>query len=272
MNAIADVRPIPAPHPALANLRRPSSLRVHAFEAWHEFLRTLRTPAFALPTLLFPLVFYVMFAIVVPGSWGSYQKAAYLFATYATFGVIGPALFGFGVGLAIERQQGWLELKRVSPMPVSAYFVAKIAMSMAFAAVVVGLLTAAATGLGGVRIGIVQWAQLCGVLVAGTLPFCALGLLIGALAKGQGAVAVVNLVYLPMALLSGLWLPLFVFPAIVQKLAVLWPAYHLGRIALGIVGQESGVDYALHAGVLAATTVLFLSLAALRLRSHGGRR
>ena len=255
------------PHPALAPLCRPSPLRVHALEAWFEFLRTLRTPAFALPTLSFPLVFYIVFAVVVPGSWGSYQKAAYLFATYATFGVIGPALFGFGVGLAIERQQGWLELKRVSPMPVSAYFVAKIAMSMAFALVVVGLLTASAVGLGGVRIGVGQWALLAAALVAGTLPFCALGLLIGTLAKGQAAVAVVNLVYLPMALLSGLWLPLFVFPAIVQKLAVLWPAWHLGRIALGIVGQESGVDYALHAGVLAAMTVLFLSLAALRLRA-----
>ena len=254
-------------HPALAPLCRPSPLRVHALEAWFEFLRTLRTPAFALPTLSFPLVFYIVFAVVVPGSWGSYQKAAYLFATYATFCVIGPALFGFGVGLAIERQQGWLELKRVSPMPVSAYFVAKIAMSMAFALVVVGLLTASAVGLGGVRIGVGQWALLAAALVAGTLPFCALGLLIGTLAKGQAAVAVVNLVYLPMALLSGLWLPLFVFPAIVQKLAVLWPAWHLGRIALGIVGQESGVDYALHAGVLAAMTVLFLSLAALRLRA-----
>lgn len=257
-----------AVHPALAQLRAPSPLRVHALESWYEFLRTLRTPAFALPTLLFPLVFYVVFAIVVPGSWGSYQKAAYLLATYATFGVIGPALFGFGVGTAIERQQGWLELKRVSPMPVSAWFVAKIAMSMAFAAVVVVLLSASAVGLGDVRIGVGRWFALLGVLIAGTLPFCALGLWIGTLAKGQGAVAVVNLVYLPMALLSGLWLPLFVFPAIVQKLAVVWPSYHLGRLALGVLGQETGVDHALHAGVLAATTLLFLSLAALRLRAR----
>ena len=246
---------------------RPPRLQPYLLECWFEFLNVLRTPAFALPTLLFPLVFYVVFAVVVPGSWGGYQKAAYLFATYATFGVIGPALFGFGVGLAIERQQGWLELKRVSPMPVSAYFVAKIAMSMAFATVVVLILTASAVGLGGVRIGLAQWALLAATLVAGTLPFCALGLLIGTLAKGQAAVAVVNLVYLPMALLSGLWLPLFVFPAIVQKLAMLWPAWHLGRIALGIVGQEAGVDFALHAGVLAAMTGLFLSLAALRLRA-----
>ncbi len=59
-----------------------------------------------MPTLAFPLVFYVMFALVLPGQWGGYQKATYLLATYGVFGVIGPSLFGFGVGLAIERAAG----------------------------------------------------------------------------------------------------------------------------------------------------------------------
>ncbi|MFY2764083.1 ABC transporter permease [Arenimonas sp. MALMAid1274] len=256
----------PSLHPVLAGLGRPSSLRIHALEAWFEFLRVLRTPAFAVPTLTFPLVFYVVFALLVPGQWGSLDKAAYLFATYCAFGVIGPALFGFGVGLAIEREQGWLDLKRVSPMPTSAYFLAKIAMSLAFAMAVVGLLTIAAVGFGGVDISLVTWLKLAATLVLGTLPFCAIGLWIGALVKGQAAVAVVNLVYLPMALLSGLWIPLFVFPAVMQKLAVLWPAWHLGQMTLGIVGQAEGVRYGLHAAVLAVMTLLFLSLAALRLR------
>lgn len=254
-------------HPSLSALRAPSMLRVHALEAAYEFLRTLRTPAFALPTLVFPLVFYIVFAIVLPGTWGNLHKASYLLATYGTFGVIGPALFGFGVGVAIERQQGWLELKRVSPMPVSAYFFAKIAMSMAFAGVVVGLLSTAAVIGGGVRLDVVQWLQLFAVLLLGTLPFCTLGLWIGTLAKGQAAVAWVNVVYMPMAVLSGLWFPLFAFPPIVQKLAVVWPAYHLGQLALGVVGQVEGVRYGFHAGVLAAMALLFLSLAALRLRA-----
>jgi ABC-2 type transport system permease protein len=113
----------------------------------------------------------------------------------------------------------------------------------------------------------VQWLRLVAVLMLGTLPFSALGLWIGMLVKGEAAIAVVNIVYLPMALLSGLWLPLFVFPALVQKLAVVWPAWHLGQMALGIVGQVDDVRYGLHAGVMLAMTVLFLSLAALRLRN-----
>lgn len=258
----------PSIHPALAGLGRASPLRIHRLEAWYEFLRTARTPAFVLPTLAFPVVFYLVFAVLVPGQWGSYHKASYLLATYGAFGVIGPSLFGFGVGLAMERQQGWLELKRVSPMPTGAYFFAKIAMSMAFALAVVGLLSICAFAFGGVDIGVGTWLRLVAVLLLGTLPFCALGLFIGTLVKGQAAVAIVNLVYLPMALLSGLWLPLVVFPPLIQKLAVVWPAYHLGQMALGVIGQVAGVDYAMHAATLLATTVLFLSLAALRLRDR----
>jgi len=255
-------------HPLLATMGRPSMLRIYLVEAGYELLRLLRTPAFAAPTLAFPLVFYVMFAIVLPGQWGGFQKATYLLATYGVFGIIGPSLFGFGVGLAMERQQGWLELKRVSPMPTGAYFFAKIVMSLTFALAVLLLLSIAAIGFGGVHISVGTWLLLVATLLLGTLPFCALGLWIGTLVKGQAAVAVVNLIYLPMSVLSGLWMPLFVFPAVVQKLAVIWPSWHLAQMALGVIGQVEHVRYGLHAGVLLAMTALFLSLAALRLRSN----
>lgn len=244
----------------------PSPWRIHALESWYELLRTLRTPAFAIPSLIFPVAFYVIFAVLLPGEWRGYQKSAYLLATYGAFGVIGPALFGFGVGLAIEREHGWLELKRVSPMPAMAYFLAKISMSLVFGFAVLCLLTIAAVGFGGVRIAPGDWLKLAAVLMLGTAPFCALGLLIGTLVKGQAAVAIVNLVYLPMSVFSGLWMPIFAFPPLLQDLAVAWPAWHLGRMALGVVGQVQGVDYALHAAVLAGTTVVLLVLAAWRLR------
>ena len=244
----------------------PSLLRIQALESWYELLRVLRTPAFAIPSLAFPVVFYALFALVLPGQWSGFEKSTYLLATYGVFGVIGPALFGFGVGLAIEREKGWLELKRVSPMPTFVYFIAKISMSLVFAFAVVCLLTVVAVGFGDVRMAPLVWLQLVATLLLGTLPFCALGLWIGTLVKGQAAVAVVNLVYLPMAVLSGLWMPLFAFPVLLQKLAIVWPSWHLAQMALGVVGQVQGVQYGHHALVLLATTVVFLSLAAMRLR------
>ena len=99
----------PATLPA-APSRNP--LASYLLEAKYEFLRVLRTPAFAVPTLLFPPMFYLLFGLVL--NHGSGNAAHYLFATYSVFGVMAPGLFGFGIGVAIERERGWLALKRVA--------------------------------------------------------------------------------------------------------------------------------------------------------------
>lgn len=242
------------------------TVRLYLREAGHEFLSVLRMPAFALPTLAFPAVFYAVFALLLPGQWEGMNKAIYLLATYGTFGIIGPALFGFGLGVASEREKGWLELKRASPMPIGAYFFAKMAMSMLFAVIVLLILSALSLAAGKV-IAFDAWLKLMAVLIVGTLPFCAMGLCIGTLAKASGAAAIINLVYFPMGLLSGLWIPLFVFPDIVSKLASVWPSYHLAQIALGMTGEIEGVRYGLHVAVLLLFTLLFATVAARRLRA-----
>jgi imidazolonepropionase-like amidohydrolase/ABC-type multidrug transport system permease subunit len=238
------------------------SAHIYRLEAFYELLRTLRMPAFAIPTLVFPVAFYSVFALLVPGNWGDMQKALYLFATYSVFGMMGPALFGFGVGLAMEREQGWLALKQVSPMPIGAYFFAKIVMSLIFTLIVFMLLSALAIGVAKVDISLSQWLTILALVLLGAAPFCALGLWIGSVVRGQAAVAIVNLVYLPMSVLSGLWIPLFVFPAFMQKLAVVWPSWHLANMVLGVCGQSADVAYGWHALALFLFTVLFLALAA----------
>jgi hypothetical protein len=102
-------------------------------EVKYEFLKMLRMPAYSIFTLLFPLMFYVFFGLVM-GPRFSNSKAApmasYLISTYGTFGVMGVALFGFGVGLSVERGQGWLQLKRASTMPAYSYLTAKAVVCM----------------------------------------------------------------------------------------------------------------------------------------------
>ena len=246
-------------------LPRVSLLRIYALEAKHEFLRLLRTPSFALPTLLFPPMFYVLFAILFGNVGGAFQANVYLLATYGVMGSMSPGLFGFGVSVALDRERGWLTLKRAQPMPPGAYLAAKLVMAMLFTMIIFGVMAAFAVTLGGVRLPATAWLLLFGVEVLGVLPFCAIGLVIGSLVGGQGAPAVANLIYLPMSFLSGLWMPLAILPAVIAKIAPLWPAYHLGRLALGAVGQAPGEASLPHVLALAAFTVVFVALARRRL-------
>ena len=230
--------------------------RAYALEAKFEFLRVLRTPAFAVPTLLFPPMFYLLFGLLL--NRGSPNAAHYLFATYSVFGVMAPSLFGFGVGVAIERERGWLALKRVAPMLPGAYLLAKMAMAMLFALIIYLVLAALAFGLGGVRLEAGQWLLLGVIAVGGVLPFCALGLMVGSRANASAAPAMINLIYLPMAFLSGLWMPLTMLPAFIGQIAPLWPAWHLSQLALATIGRGDGSAALPHlVALLGFTTVAF---------------
>lgn len=238
--------------------------RSYLLEARCEFLRLLRTPSYAIPTLLFPSLFYLLFGVLL--NHGKGDAARYLLATYGSFGVMGVGLFAFGVTVAIERDQGLLVYKRALPMPPGAYLFAKAAMAVLFAAMVALLLSLLAATAGGVSLAAWQWALLWLTDVVGVLPFAALGLLVGSLVGGQGAPAVVNILYLPMAFLSGLWLPLKLLPAWIAQVAPLLPAYHHAQLTLRVVGlADGGSSPLLHLAVLVAFSVACFAIARRRL-------
>ncbi|MBO9663667.1 ABC transporter permease [Dokdonella sp.] len=244
-----------------------SAWRCYVLEAKHEFLRLLRTPMFCIPTLVFPAMFYLLFGVMLNrgNAAGALTPAVYFLASYGVFGVMAPGLFGFGVSVALDRDQGWLTLRRALPLPPGAYLVAKLAMAMLFAALVFVLLATIAVTVAGVRLPAPTWALLFVVEVCGVLPFCAIGLFVGSVVGGQAAPALINLIYLPMSFLSGLWIPLLVLPAILRDAAPLWPAYHLGQLAYAAVGQPAVGSVVVHVAALAAVTLFFLALARRRL-------
>lgn len=246
----------------------PALLRSYLLEARIEFLRLLRTPSFSVPSLVFPCLFYLLFGVVLAKGGGD-DGARYLLATYGTFGIMGAGLFAFGVTVAMERDQGYLRFKRALPMPAGAYLWAKLAMATIFAGAIALLLSVLGATAGGVHLTAAQWALLFLANLLGVLPFAALGLWIGTLAGGQAAPAIINILYLPMAFLSGLWVPLKFLPDWIGALAPVWPSYHHAQIALKIVGMDAGRPLALHLGALAATTVVFFLLARRRLAAHG---
>jgi len=251
MNAIAQN--------AAARSASHNPLSSYALEAKYEFLRVLRTPSAAVPTLMFPPLFYLLFGILL--NRGNSGVAHYLFATYSVFGVMAPSLFSFGVAVAIERERGWLALKRVAPMPPGAYLLGKMAMAMLFALIIYCVLAALAYSLGDVRQPLEQWLLLGAIAICGVMPFCALGLMIGSRANASAAPAFVNLIYMPMAFLSGLWMPLTMLLKILTQIAPLWPAYHLSQLALMVVGQVPATGIGVHVLWLAGFTAICFGIA-----------
>jgi ABC-2 type transport system permease protein len=246
-------------------------LRIYALEAKTEFLKTARMPAYAVPALAFPAMFYLLFAVALGGGQiGGTQAPTYMIATYGGFGVMGAALFAFGVGVAVERGQGWMLLKRAMPAPAGAWIAAKISMSVLFGAIIVALLSILGLAVGHVRLPIATWVALAAVLVAGALPFSAFGLALGYVAGPNSAPAIVNLIYLPMAFASGMWIPIEFLPGFMKQIAVCLPAYHYTQLALGIIGGGRGGPAWSHVAALAGFTALSLAVALAAYRRDEG--
>jgi ABC-2 type transport system permease protein len=245
----------------------PSSLKPYGKETKYEFLRLLRARSFSIATIGFPLSFYLLFGVVAAGTGSeNADRATYLLATYSVFGLVGSSLFGLCSTISNERAQGWLELKQASPMPPAAYLLAKLMTAIAFGVIIFGLLFLCGTTLGHVHFTGAQIAKLLLTVILGVLPFASLGILLSQLVPPNASIGFVNLIYLPMSFLSGLWFPLNGLPHWIQRIAPVWPTWHLGQLAIHDIGYPIGWSTAGHVLWLTAFSIACLLLAGMLFR------
>ena len=239
-------------------------------EVRYEFLRVLRNPALGLPIVLVPIALYVLIALVVAGE--AIDKdprlGTFLFAGFGVLAVTMPALFTIGGSLAMEREMGLMRLKRAQPAPAGSWLVAKIACGLAFSTLAYVPMMAIALSSGKLQLEPTQVVALSFALVLGSIPFCALGLMIGSLVKGSAAPGYANLIYLPGCYLSGLFFPL---PASMHWQTPIWPQFHVHQLAMHSAGITKYQFLPLQLAIagLVGFTVLFSAIAIWRLARKG---
>lgn len=247
------------------------TLRAYRMEAGLEMLGALRTPGFSIPFLAVPVAAYLLFGVLIAGNApsGEYGPglADYLFTGFTVMAVAMPGIFS-GVILATEREGRLLALKRALPLPPGAAIVAKVTMAMGISALAAALVAAAALAAGKLTLSAPEVALVWAVMVVGTIPFSAMGLLIGSLVSASAAPAYGNLLFLPMIWLSGLFIPL---PAFLESWVIIWPTFHLNQLALGLAGvdQFTYIPPSIAAAVLVGFTALCGGLAVRRLARVG---
>jgi ABC-2 type transport system permease protein len=238
------------------------ALPIFVKETKYEFLKLLRTRSFSMATIGFPVMFYLLFGVANKhGVDGGIHIAKYMLASYAVFGLVGSALFGIGVGMASERAAGWLEVKQASPMPPAAYLFSKCMAAIAFGLIIVTILTILGITLAGVSLTGVEFAKMLGLTMVGSTAFASMGLLLALVVPANAAPGIVNLIYLPMSFLSGLWVPLRFLPHWLQSFAPVLPTYHLSQLMQSIFGyQDPDVSASTHWFALAGFTMLMLGI------------
>ena len=206
-----------------------------------EFTMRWRVPAFSLTAIALPILFYTFFGLPFAHQThpGGVPMGAYLLASFAAYAVGNVMVYGFGIGVAVERGQKVDVLLRATPLPPMVAIAAKVVNALIFSFLSITALIVYAVLVGAVHEGFTVWLNVIVRLLAGSLPFVGLGFAIGYTVGPNAAPAVANLVYLPLSFASGLFVPVSQLPGFVQRLAPYLPSYHYGQLAWSAVGAPA---------------------------------
>lgn len=210
-------------------------MRLITVQCKAEMLRIIRNPYYVFWSLLMPIMFYFIFTRVVnTGNDDPTWRAHYLMSM-ATFSVMGSAIMTLGIRLVQERTQGWTTFIRITPLPGSVYFFGKMfgqTMMHLFSVICIFI---AGYLINSVSLSAGQWVLSGLWILIGSLPFLAIGTLVGAMKRVDTASGVSNVIYMALAVAGGMWMPIEILPQLMQKIGHWLPSYNYGNGAWEIV-------------------------------------
>ncbi|MEZ0090390.1 ABC transporter permease [Streptacidiphilus sp. EB129] len=170
---------------------------------------------------------------------------------YLTPGLLGWAIatsgtFTAALTLVVWRRKFILRRLRLAPVSLSAVICAPVAVTLLVALVQTAIFLAVATlPYYGLRLS-GQWWIAIPLVLAGSLAFMSVGLLVGSWAKTeQAATGVAQLIVLPMAFLSGSFFPLDNTPGWLKGISTVLPLHHLTTAMEDVLTRDRGWGAAL---------------------------
>lgn len=214
---------------------RTHTVHMYAREAVAELRKLARSPQFLVPTLILPVGSFAVSASF--GTAGRQHAVLTMMAAFSVMAALGPALFGFGSGVAMEREAGLLDLKRVSPLPATAYLAARLAACIAAAAMsICGILVIGALHHDGLVWW--RWPLFVAVGASSAVPFTLVGMTVGLRMSAQAATATSNVLLIAFTAVGGMLIPINALPAWLASVSELLPTIHFGRLALAVLGER----------------------------------
>jgi ABC-2 type transport system permease protein len=240
-------------------------MRLVLLHARASTLELLRYPAFSIPTLAFPSLFFLLFAAP-----RSQADPNLVLASFTGFAVLAVAFFQFGVGIAAERESAWERFIRTLPVQLRVRFAARVLSAVAFGLGSSALVVAAALWTTDASLHASRWAALASALALGSVPFALLGIALGYWATPRSALPAANLLYLVLSYAGALWTTPAHLPPSIASLSPFVPTRQFGNVLRGAV---EGNLWPLHDWLpLLGWTVAFGLLAAWGYHRDEGRR
>jgi ABC-2 type transport system permease protein len=190
-------------------------------------------------TFFLPVIFFLIFGSIYGNDTISgIRGARFLEAGMIGYGVASTAFAGLAITMVIRRESGVLKRVRATPLPPNTYLLA-VLMSTFISFLIQTLLI--------ITIGRVLFhvplpsrpGSLFVALVVGAACFAALGLgLTGFVRSAEGSSAVVNFIYLPMAIISGTFFSPQHYPGFLKAIANVLPLTYFTKLTRDVMVHD----------------------------------
>lgn len=186
---------------------------------------------------IFPLMLYLLLGALYGDEINGYPSEDVLLAGILGYGAANTAFAGTAIALVVRRELGILKRLRSTPLPAPTYLSASVASIL----VVFVIQTVTLFVLGRVLYGASppdRIGSLAVIVLVGALAFAAIGFAAASLIRSaEGAAAVVNVILLPMAFLSGSFGPTADYPDVLEAIGRALPLRYfidlVNRVYLG---------------------------------------
>lgn len=234
-------------------------------------LRNVRAMVF---TFAVPVIMLLVFGSAFGSQTDPTTHLQYLVVTTLQMASYGAMMAALSQAFAIvnERSIGWNRQLRVTPLSGWGFMVSKVIAAMAFAAVSIVITVLVATVGLHASLDPAHWFAAGFGIWCGVIPFALIAILIGQFAKPSFAQPLFMVVFMGLAILGGLWVPLSVMPDWMGSVAHLLPSYWLNRIGQMGAGATGSSGMTEPAMVLAGWAIVLAAVIVWRYRRDAARQ
>ncbi len=206
----------------------PSVLRIGALRGMLEIKLFFRQRESVVFTFALPVILLVLFGQIFHGKIGhtGVDFRQYFIAGIIASGLMSTTFVNLGVGIAADRTDGTLRRLAGTPMSATAYFVGKAILALVVSALEVAILLAVGVALLGLQLPATpgRWITFGWVFALGAVTCSLLGIAVSCVAhSARSAPAVLNLPYLVLSFISGVYFVFSSLPKGLQQIAALFP-------------------------------------------------
>ena len=151
----------------------------------------------------------------------------------AAFGAVN-AVMSAGTGIAEDRSLGWLRQLRLTPLPTVHVVFARGLCALVLAALPISGIFLIGGFFKGITLTPTLWFELATLLLIGVVPMALLSLGIGYRFTAQKAQMAGLIGSTGLSAISGLWVPITLFPAWLQEIAKATPVYQYAQISWSV--------------------------------------